>query len=110
MTVKALHTCSVSVRHAAMETQGSRHAVHARSRSGAGSYSITSSGRRRCVRERELGPKAPQLSTRGPPFTRALPPPPRGPGRGPGGCPGCLASCSPNRKPKLRPRVMLAQP
>lgn len=67
-----------------------------------GSYSIASSGRRGCMRARGPGAGAPQLSARGPPFTRALPPPPRGAGRGPGGCLRCLASCSPNRKPTLR--------
>lgn len=71
---------------------------HARSTQSHG-YSMASSGR--CRRARQSGAWAPQLSTRGPPFTRVLPPPPRGEGRGPGGRLRCLASCSANRKPTL---------
>lgn len=65
------------------------------------SYSMASSGCRGCMRAPQPGAGAPQLSMRGPPVTRALPPPPRGAGRGPGGCLRCLASCSPNKKPVL---------
>lgn len=62
---------------------------HARSTQSRG-YSIASSGR--CMRARQPGAWAPQLCTQGPPFTRVLPPPPRGEGRGPGGRLRCLAS------------------
>lgn len=68
-------------------------ARHARS-GGPRSYSgsITSSGCSGGMRGGEPGAGAPQLSTQGPPFTRALPPPPQGPALGPGGCLRCLAS------------------
>lgn len=99
MTVKALHTCLVSVGHAAMETQGAAAPVqghtarHARS-GGPRSYSgsIASSGCSGGMRGGEAGARAPQLSTQGPPFTRALPPPPQGLALGPGGRLRCLAS------------------
>lgn len=68
-------------------------ARHARS-GGPRSYSgsIASSGCSGGVRGGEPGAGAPQLSTQGPPFTRALPPPPQGLALGPGGCLRCLAS------------------
>lgn len=105
MTAKALHTRWVSVGHAAMETQGARPGGETPACEVAGpsgSYSIACSGHRGRMRVRGPGAGAPQLSTRGPPFTRALPPPPRGAGRGPGSCLRCLASCSANRKAVLR--------
>lgn len=68
-------------------------ARHARS-GGPRSYSgsMASSGCSGGVRGGEPGAGAPQLSTQGPPFTRALPPPPQGLALGPGGCLRCLAS------------------
>lgn len=91
--------CLVSVGHAAMETQGAAAPCRAtqpgmRGWVGPGSYSgsIASSDCSGGIRGGEPGAGAPQLSTRGPPFTRALPPPPRGLARGPGGCLRCLAS------------------
>ena len=48
------------------------------------------------------GPRAPQLSTGGLPFTRALPPPPEGVGRALGGCLRCLASCSRTQKSNVK--------